>query len=79
MVRIKHRYLVVRFLYPSTTVDVKDPRLGYCFHQPTSDALTIPLFLRLIRHSIEDLFGDYGSGIVASSLSGTPSIFILLH
>ena len=70
MVRIKHRYLVVRFLYPTTSVDIKDCPTGFHFYQPTSDALTVPLFLRLIRNNIEELFGDYGAGAVAGSLSG---------
>ena len=69
MVRIKHRYLILRILYPEKGrfVIQNDERLQ--FFQPTSDALTIPLLLRLIRNSIDELFGDYGSGVVASNLS----------
>ena len=79
MVRIKHRYLVVRFLYPKTSTVVKDQSSWFNTHQPSPDTLTIPLFLRLVRNSIEELFGDYGSGVVAGNMSGTLYIYDLNH
>lgn len=70
MVRIKRRYLVVRFLYPKAPSDCRNRQVEFQFHQPTPDALTVPLFLRSIRNNVEELFGDYGSGVVAGNLSG---------
>ena len=70
MVRIKRRYLIVRFLYPKAPSDYRNRQTEFEFHQPTPDSLTVPLFLRSIRNSVEELFGDYGSGVVAGNLSG---------
>jgi len=41
------------------------------FHQPTPDALTPQLLSRAIRDEVSLLFGDYGVGVTAGSLSGT--------
>ncbi|KAF2708971.1 hypothetical protein K504DRAFT_380718 [Pleomassaria siparia CBS 279.74] len=71
MVRVKNRYLVVKFLYPSTTPSSssKDvvPQLLQ-LHQPTPDAFHAGLLLRAIRDGITELFGDYGMGMASTSL-----------
>lgn len=76
MVRLKHRYLLVNILYP----DAKDAThasnarsgddLPYTvqFRQPSSDRLDIKILTRLIRDGVAELFGDYGSGMIAGSL-----------
>lgn len=72
MVRLKNRYLLVNILYPDapgSTAAVKIPDV-VAFNQPTSDALTAQVLLRAIRAQVADLFGDYGSGVIADSLSG---------
>ena len=76
MVRLKHRYLLVNILYPdsySSPVNgilrsAKDPPSQIQFHSPTPDELTPQLCLRVIRVTVNDLFGDYGAGVVSSSL-----------
>lgn len=79
MVRIKHRYLVVNFLYPApattTSSSTKEPLPDFIqFHHPTPDQLHAGLLLRAIRDGVAELFGDYGSGVVSSSLKGTNSL-----
>ena len=75
MVRLKHRYLLVNILYPDSAPTTKQtstkdvPELVQ-FNRPTSDALTSALLARTIRDNIAELFGDYGSGVVAGSLVG---------
>ena len=75
MVRVKFRYLVVNFLYPSP--DSK-PRTALPdliqIHSPTPDAFNAGALVRLLRDLIEDLYGDYGSGMVSSSLKGANSL-----
>ncbi|OCK78771.1 hypothetical protein K432DRAFT_444396 [Lepidopterella palustris CBS 459.81] len=71
MVRVKHRYLLVSLLYPcaSSSVAAKEPLPDVIhFHQPSSDQLTVPFLLRVIRDSVAELFGDYGAGVVSTSL-----------
>jgi hypothetical protein len=72
MVRVKNRYLVVNFLYPEPTAKSKTqlPDLVQ-IHSPTPDALKQGVIVRMIRDGVEDLFGEYGSGMVASGLKGT--------
>lgn len=79
MVRLKHRYLLANILYP----DVKDNKISkplkgaeeapytVQFHKPSSDRLDGRLLLQMIRNGVSELFGDYGSGMVASSVQGT--------
>ncbi|OAL03927.1 hypothetical protein IQ06DRAFT_291568, partial [Phaeosphaeriaceae sp. SRC1lsM3a] len=71
MVRVKYRYLVVNILYPSPPPSSKTkppvPDLIQ-IHSPTSDTLHAGLLVRLIREHIEDLYGDYGMGMVSSGL-----------
>lgn len=81
MVRLKHRYLLINILYPSSSATPSSgagrtpSTAGHLpttidFHQPTSDKLTPQLLVRLIRDGVAELFGDYGSGMTAASLVG---------
>lgn len=81
MVRLKNRYLLVHILYPDSSQgpnakvppskpDSLIPEVVH-FHQPTPDTLTPQLLTRAIREEVSLLFGDYGVGVTASSLSGT--------
>ena len=83
MVRIKYRYLLVNILYPEpatgatkqTAASAKqDLHYTVQFRQPSSDQLNARLLARLVRDGVADLFGDYGSGMVASSLVGTHTL-----
>ncbi|KAL3427403.1 Rpp14 family protein [Phlyctema vagabunda] len=81
MVRVKHRYLLVNILYPELeqqTPASKVPNI-VTFHQPTSDALTSQVLLRAIRAEVNNLFGDFGSGVISDIkyLSAATSTFIL--
>ncbi|KAF3039537.1 hypothetical protein E8E12_006647 [Didymella heteroderae] len=69
MVRVKFRYLVVNFLYPEPTSKQRAglPDLVQ-IHSPTPDAFNAGALIRLLRDAVEDLYGDYGSGMVSSSL-----------
>ncbi|KAH7395054.1 Rpp14/Pop5 family-domain-containing protein [Phaeosphaeria sp. MPI-PUGE-AT-0046c] len=71
MVRVKFRYLVVNFLYPSPLPSSKSkPSVPHLvqIHSPTPDAFHAGLLVRLIRTQIEDLYGDYGMGMVSPGL-----------
>lgn len=71
MVRLKNRYLLVSILYPDSHgchSSVKVPDL-VSFNQPTTDNLTPNLLIKAIRAEVLELFGDYGSGAIAESLS----------
>ena len=78
MVRIKHRYLLVNILYPDTkgtakaTILKPNDSVPYTvqFRQPSSDKLDARLLMQMIRNGVSELFGDYGSGMVAPSLQG---------
>jgi ribonuclease P/MRP protein subunit POP5 len=71
MVRLKNRYLLVNILYPDhhgSLPSAKVPDL-VSFSQPTADDLTPHLLIKAIRAEVAELFGDYGSGAIAESLS----------
>ncbi len=72
MVRIKHRYLLVQILYPSSSA-VKTPKSevpeSILFQAPTASHITASTLLYLLRTQISLLFGDYGSGVLAAGLS----------
>lgn len=71
MVRVKNRYLVVNFLYPEPPAKSKTQLSDAIqIHSPTPDALKQGLIIRMIRDGVEELFGDYGSGMVSSGLKG---------
>jgi ribonuclease P/MRP protein subunit POP5 len=71
MVRVKFRYLVVNFLYPEPTSKQRAPLPDLVqIHSPTPDAFNAGALMRLLRDAVEDLYGDYGSGMVSSSLKG---------
>ncbi|EOA86891.1 RNA-binding protein pop5 [Exserohilum turcicum] len=69
MVRVKNRYLVVNLLYPEPSAKSKTPLPDLVqMHSPTPDALKPGFIVRMIRDGVEELFGDYGSGMVSSGL-----------
>lgn len=71
MVRVKFRYLVVNFLYPEPAPKSKTalPDLVQ-IHSPTPDALHPGIIMRMIRDGVEELYGDYGMGMVSAGLKG---------
>lgn len=76
MVRVKNRYLVVNYLYPtlaspSGTKDALPEALS--FHQPTPDEFHQGRLIRAIQDGVTELFGDYGMGMVSTSLKGKSS------
>jgi ribonuclease P/MRP protein subunit POP5 len=72
MVRVKFRYLVVNFLYPEPISKQRTPLPDLMqIHSPTPDAFNAGALIRLLRDAVEDLYGNYGSGMVSSSLKGT--------
>jgi ribonuclease P/MRP protein subunit POP5 len=72
MVRVKYRYLVVNFLYPEPLARSKTPLPDLVqIHSPTPDAFHAGVLVRMIREGVEDLYGDYGSGMVSTGLKGT--------
>ena len=72
MVRVKNRYLVVNFLYPEPPAKSKTQLPDVIqINSPTPDALKQGLIIRMIREGVEELFGDYGAGMVSSGLKGT--------
>jgi ribonuclease P/MRP protein subunit POP5 len=71
MVRVKHRYLVVNFLYPETVGKSKTPLPDLVqIHSPTPDTFHAGVLVRLVREQVEELFGDYGMGMVSAGLKG---------
>ena len=77
MVRIKHRYLVVRILYPATQATVSKSIVNHSnqdllnLYRPSPQSLDTRNLFRLIRTSIEYMYGDYGVGLVLPSLKIT--------
>ncbi|KAI9826066.1 MAG: hypothetical protein M1832_000515 [Thelocarpon impressellum] len=72
MVRLKNRYLLLEILspvptHPTSTSAPVPPSLT--FHAPLPSNLTPPLLLSALRASLVALYGDYGAGVTASSLS----------
>ena len=73
MVRLKHRYLVLHILYPTTlslshgSITTPKPTLLH-LHRPTVQSIDVPHLLRLIKSSIEYMYGDYGLGLILPSL-----------
>ena len=83
MVRVKFRYLVCQILYPSPTpsssssntststkTTTTSPSTPLQIHAPTPDAFNAGVLIRYVRDAVADLYGDYGSGVVSSSLKG---------
>ena len=84
MVRIKHRYLLVHILNPEplqskpksvhpTGKPVPDT---VQFHGPSPDDLTPQILVGALRDQVKYLHGDYGLGLVSSSLVGTSLLYI---
>lgn len=78
MVRLKHRYLLVNILYPEDGETPKHSRVrdnettpyALQYRRPSDDRVDGRLLARLIRDGVSELFGDYGSGMIAGSLQG---------
>lgn len=72
MVRIKERYLLVNIVYPPDQKRGAKSALPslVVHHQPTLEKLTPQLLLKGIKAEVASLYGDYGSGALASNLSG---------
>lgn len=73
MVRVKNRYLVVNYLYPDATASSsKDALPGALqFHQPTPDEFHPGKLVGAIQAGVAELFGDYGAGMVSTSLKSS--------
>ena len=78
MVRIKHRYLLVHILYPEPGPNTES-RLGRTgqsvpdlvqIHRPSPDYLDPQLLVRAIKDQVQLLYGDYGIGLISTSLNG---------
>ncbi|KAF2734954.1 hypothetical protein EJ04DRAFT_223993 [Polyplosphaeria fusca] len=70
MVRVKHRYLTVQYLYPATLLESapKDLPTTIQFRQPTPDDFGAGRLVQAIRAGVEELYGDYGLGMVNTGL-----------
>lgn len=76
--RLKHRYLLINFLFPEPSelrtnvpnVDSQQVPDIVQFHRPTLDDITPQLLLRSIKDHISLLYGDYGVGVTSGSLNG---------
>lgn len=81
MVRVKFRYLVVNFLYPEPNTKSKNAVLPPLvqIYSPTPDSFHPGLLVRLIRDQVQDLYGDYGMGMVSAGLKGTISFVFSSH
>lgn len=74
MVRVKFRYLVANILYPQPSTHAQSapplPDLVQ-IHSPTPDAFHTGVLIRVIREGVEELYGEYGAGMVSAALKGT--------
>ncbi|RGP78454.1 rpp14 family [Fusarium longipes] len=83
MVRIKERYLLVNIVYPPDPAKAAKSNLpdSVLHHQPTIEKLTPGALIKGIRAEVASLYGDYGSGALATCsvkyLSLATSTFIL--
>lgn len=68
MVRIKHRYLLIKILYPERAKPQDQRPDTITFHSPTPDSFDSLALTRLIRRHVAELFGDYGIGVVGGHL-----------
>jgi ribonuclease P/MRP protein subunit POP5 len=64
--------MLVNILYPDSSGTVSSSKVPdlISFNQPTTDDLTPNLLVKAIRAEVAELFGDYGSGAIADSLTG---------
>jgi ribonuclease P/MRP protein subunit POP5 len=71
MVRIKHRYLLLQILYPSSIPKTSNSNIpeSILVQAPSASHITSSTLLHLLRTQISLLFGDYGSGVLAAGLS----------
>jgi hypothetical protein len=74
MVRLKNRYLLIDILYPDPATwptpksTPQNPSLA--IHSPTSDALTAGFLAKMIRESVDELYGDWGIGKLGGASAG---------
>lgn len=68
MVRIKHRYLLVRILYPYPGKTATPSLKPLAFYSPSPDGFDSGALARLIRRQLTELFGDYGVGVIGGNL-----------
>jgi ribonuclease P/MRP protein subunit POP5 len=78
MVRLKHRYLLINILYPSSLAKSAKASAEAIpdvvqFHAPTTDQFNAQLLNRMIRDGVADLFGDYGLSMISSNLKSNAS------
>lgn len=83
MVRLKHRYLLLQILYPSTSNTDKNPKTEHEYalqlHRPTPDTLTPPVLARAVRDAVGEMYGDWGVGkLGGSSGVGVGGTFFLV-
>ncbi|ANB15878.1 RNA-binding protein POP5 [Sugiyamaella lignohabitans] len=72
MVRLKTRYLAFEILNPDSLdgiSPISSSQNAILLRQPVSQNLNVRILNRLIRESIELNFGDYGLGVVASTIT----------
>jgi ribonuclease P/MRP protein subunit POP5 len=67
MVRIKHRYLLIDILYPTTTTTSPPTPTHLTFHAPTPDTFKPGLLAKLLRERVAFLYGDWGVGKLGGS------------
>ncbi|KAF2263336.1 hypothetical protein CC78DRAFT_581620 [Lojkania enalia] len=70
MVRVKNRYLTVNLLYPAASPSKSTEALPELLHihQPTPDEFGPGKLIHAVREGVGELFGDYGMGMVNTSL-----------
>ena len=64
--------MLVNILYPDSSGSFSSSKVSdlVTFNQPTTDDLTPSILVKAIRTEVAELFGDYGSGAIAGSLTG---------
>lgn len=68
----------MNFLYPEPAAKSKTqlPDLVQ-IHSPTPDAFHAGVMVRMVREGVEELFGEYGMGMISSGLKGRQSLTAL--
>jgi len=65
MVRVKHRYLLLQFLFPTQRKSSPSALHTLEFHAPLPPNFTPASLHRILRDSVASIFGDYGVGLVS--------------
>ncbi|OJJ44948.1 hypothetical protein ASPZODRAFT_17860 [Penicilliopsis zonata CBS 506.65] len=77
MVRVKHRYLLLDILYPSTSTkpsSTSSSNRVLSIHAPTPDTLTPGLLAKMVREEVAEIFGDWGVGRLGGAGAGGISV-----